>query len=127
MKLNQSLNTFIFLLLFVAPSAFATDYTRGIGKYPGSPKENFAPMMQADNTYRNVALHRMAYHSSAYDYNLTAQLLTDGIVCKDNVVSMDASTNRGTLPVREREWAIDGGEYSQNTAAMPTYNTCGTE
>ena len=114
MKLNQSLNTFIFLLLFVAPSAFATDYTRGIGKYPGSPKENFAPMMQADNTYRNVALHRMAYHSSAYDYNLTAQLLTDGIVCKDNVVSMDASTNRGTLPVREREWAIDGGEYSQN-------------
>ncbi|MBP5566015.1 MAG: discoidin domain-containing protein [Bacteroidales bacterium] len=29
---------------------------------------------------RNVALHRAAYHSSAADYNFTAQLVTDGIV-----------------------------------------------
>jgi len=31
-------------------------------------------------TYRNLALHRAAYQSSSYDYNLTAQLVTDGIV-----------------------------------------------
>ncbi len=29
--------------------------------------------------YRNLALHRPAFHSSSYDYNLTAQLITDGI------------------------------------------------
>ena len=29
---------------------------------------------------RNIALHRAAYHSSAVDYNYTAQLVTDGIV-----------------------------------------------
>lgn len=114
MKSNRPLYIIAILLLFVAIRVVGADYTRGIGKYPGSPKENFAPAMLADNAYRNVALHRMAYHSSAYDYNLTAQLLTDGIICKGNVVSMDASTNRGTLPVREREWAIDGGAYSRN-------------
>ena len=32
-----------------------------------------------DQTYRNLALHRPAYQSSSYDYNLTAQLITDGI------------------------------------------------
>src|ERR1022692_476696 len=42
--------------------------------YPGDPKENFAPAMRIDSTtYRDLALHRPAYHSSAYDYNLTAQ------------------------------------------------------
>jgi hypothetical protein len=30
-------------------------------------------------TYRNLALRRAAKHSSSYDYNLTAQLVTDGI------------------------------------------------
>ena len=33
-----------------------------------------------DGQYRNIALHRAAYHSSAIDYNYTAQLVTDGIV-----------------------------------------------
>ena len=31
-------------------------------------------------TYRNIALRRAAFASSGYDYNLTAQLATDGIV-----------------------------------------------
>ena len=30
--------------------------------------------------YRNVALRRAAYHSSATDYNQTGHLVTDGIV-----------------------------------------------
>ena len=55
--------------------------TRGIGVYPGDPREDFAPTFRIDSTsYRNLARHRPAYHSSSYDYNLTAQLVTDGIV-----------------------------------------------
>ena len=55
-------------------------YTRGVGLYPGAPEENFAPTMTLDTTaYRNLALRRPASHSSSYDYNLTAQLVTDGI------------------------------------------------
>ena len=67
-------------LLLLAVGLQAQDYTLGIGVYPGDPKENFAPAMRIDSSnYRNLALHRPAYHSSSYDYNLTAQLVTDGI------------------------------------------------
>ena len=62
------------------PSASPTVYTRGVGVYPGDPKDYSGPSMVVDETnYRNLALHRPAYHSSSYDYNLTAQLVTDGI------------------------------------------------
>lgn len=55
--------------------------TRGLGVYPGDPREYTGPTLQIDTTtYRNLALRRPAYHSSSYDYNLTAQLITDGIV-----------------------------------------------
>ena len=55
--------------------------TRGIGVYPGDPREDFAPTFTIDSTtYRNLARLRPAYHSSSYDYNLTAQLITDGVV-----------------------------------------------
>ena len=52
----------------------------GIGIYPGNPDENTAPVMVQDDSYRNIALNRAAYASSSFDYNLTAQLVTDGIV-----------------------------------------------
>ena len=43
-------------------------YTRGIGQYPGSPKENFSPSLVPDNTtYRNIALLRSAFASSSHD------------------------------------------------------------
>ena len=59
----------------------AEEYTRGIGVYPGDPTEDFAPTLVPDTTtYRNLALRRPAYHSSSYDYSLTAQLVTDGII-----------------------------------------------
>ena len=50
------------------------------GNYPGNPEEWFAPKLVTDNAYRNVAKLRAAYASSSFDYNLTAQLATDGIV-----------------------------------------------
>ncbi len=46
------------------------EYTRGVGVYPGNPAEYSGPaMVTGATTYRNLALHRPAYHSSSYDYN----------------------------------------------------------
>ncbi len=105
---------FVVSSLLLAMPTMAGDYTRGIGIYPGNSQENFSPTLVPDNTYRNVALHRKAYHSSSYDYNLTAQLVTDGIVTSQMPAFLSVTTNNGVLPQREREWAIDGGEYSRN-------------
>lgn len=84
-------------------------YTRGIGVYPGDPREDFSPALATDgSTYRNLALHRPAYHSSSYDYNLTAQLVTDGI--KDTHLPDWVATSasfRGQLPKIEREFFLD--------------------
>ena len=55
--------------------------TRGIGVYPGDPAECFAPtLVPGDKTERNIALLRAASHSSSFDFNQTAQLVTDGIL-----------------------------------------------
>jgi len=101
---------FLGLAVWVALSVNAQEYTRGLGVYPGDPKEDFGPVLLIDeSTYRNLALHRPAYHSSSYDYNLTAQLVTDGI--KDTKLPrwVSTSTSRhGVLKKNEREWLLDG-------------------
>ncbi|HMD86026.1 MAG TPA: discoidin domain-containing protein [Terriglobia bacterium] len=96
----------------LAPAESSTtgaEYTRGIGVYPGDPREDFGPRLEPDaSTYRNLALHRPAYHSSCYDYNLTAQLVTDGI--KDSHLPDWVATSisyRGLLPKIEREFFLD--------------------
>jgi len=91
------------------------DLNRGIGLYPGSPSETFAPSLTTDDGYRNVALRRMATHSSSADYNLTAQLLTDGIVETAEPAELVVTTNNGPFRRREKEWTIDGGPYSACT------------
>jgi hypothetical protein len=64
----------------VGASSASAEFTRGIGIYPGAAGDVFSPMMSIDaTTYRNLALLRAAKHSSSYDYNLTAQLVTDGV------------------------------------------------
>ena len=85
-------------------------HTRGIGVYPGEPSADFGPVLMPDtsNAYRNLAFLRPAFHSSSYDYNLTAQLITDGI--KDErlpqwVAVYDAS--QGPLPKTTREIVLD--------------------
>ncbi|MFZ0861650.1 MAG: discoidin domain-containing protein [Candidatus Sulfotelmatobacter sp.] len=96
------------------PSAASTadtthEFTRGLGVYPGDPREDFSPELVIDRlTYRNLALLRAAYHSSSYDYNLTAQLVTDGI--KDTHLPQWVATStssRGALPKTERELVLD--------------------
>lgn len=111
--------------------AYGADYlTRGIGVYPGNPQENYSPVLVNDNTYRNLALHRKAYHSSSFDYNLTAQLITDGEITTNEPITLRTYSNGTLLPRREREWAIDGGEYTRNVimgaTASLSYQWTGT-
>jgi len=92
-----------------APAGSATEFTRGVGVYPGDPREDFSPELVLDKlTYRNLALLRPAYHSSSYDYNLTAQLTTDGIKDTNLPAWVATSTSsRGALPKTERELVLD--------------------
>ena len=87
----------------------AQQYTLGVGVYPGDPQQNFAPTFRVDGaTYRNLALHRAAYQSSSYDYNLTAQLVTDGIVeTKLPRWVVVSSSEHGVLVKHERENVLD--------------------
>lgn len=63
----------------------------------------------------NLSLMRQVRTSSCFDYNLTGQLITDGIVYKTMPPTLTVSNADGPLPRREREWAIDGGEWTRNT------------
>jgi hypothetical protein len=85
------------------------EFTRGLGIYPGMPGDVFSPALRLDaTTYRNLALRRPAKHSSSYDYNLTAQLVTDGI--KDSRlprwVAVSTSVD-GVLTKPDREIVLD--------------------
>ena len=62
----------------------------------------------------NIALNKTAYASSSYDYNLTAQLVTDGVVETAEPAWLKVSTAAGELPRREKEWTVDAGPYSSN-------------
>src|ERR1700722_9313556 len=101
----------LFLCTFLAVSLplNAQESTRGVGIYPGDPTAYNGAVLALDTqTYRNLALHRPAYASSSYDYNLTAQLVTDGI--RDTRLPRWISTSSsadGTLSRKNREHAID--------------------
>jgi hypothetical protein len=107
----------IFFLSFILAASIlaaslalnAQDSTRGVGVYPGDPKAyNGAILVPDTQTYRNLAWHRPAYASSSYDYNLTAQLVTDGIrETRLPRLVATASSVSGTLSRRDREQPID--------------------
>src|SRR5581483_9438164 len=99
-----------FVVFFIGMASLcAQPFTLGVGVYPGDPRENFAPVLHIDSTnYRNLALHRPAYQSSSYDYNLTAQLITDGIRDLRPPRWIATSTSdHGLLKINEREWPVD--------------------
>ncbi|HEV2277443.1 MAG TPA: discoidin domain-containing protein [Acidobacteriaceae bacterium] len=98
----------------IALAAHAQQYTRGLGVYPGDPAEYTGPKLVIDATnYRNLALHRAAYQSSAYDYNLTAQLVTDGIRERTLPQWIVASTSSsGILPKQQQNVFLDGNIVS---------------
>jgi hypothetical protein len=105
----------LFLLILLSGcKRGANYYTRGVGIYPGNPAEDFSPDLVADKeNYRNLARLRPAYHSSSYDYNLTAQLITDGIIINEMPDYISLSTNKGVLPKNEREWLLDHNSVTQ--------------
>jgi len=102
------------IFAFAVLTVQAQKYTRGIGVYPGDPREYTGPaLVEGANTYRNLALHRPAYQSSAYDYNLTAQLITDGIKESSPPQWIETSTSdAGALPKNDRELFLDGNVTS---------------
>lgn len=102
------------LPLLLCLGVSAQQSTRGIGVYPGDPSQYDGPAFAIDHgTYRNLALHRPAYHSSAYDYNLTAQLVTDGI--KETALPqwiVTSTSDKGVLDKQQREVFLDGNSVS---------------
>ena len=92
----------------------AQQLNRPIGQYPGNPSEYYGPTLVQDNSYRDIALHRMVYQSSSWDFNLTSQLLTDGIVDKELPAWLNVTTPEGPLPPHKREACIDGNEWTCN-------------
>ena len=104
-----------------AIAAGAQEQTRGIGVYPGNPKEYAGPSLRIDaTTYRNLALRRPVYQSSAYDYNLTAQLVADGI--KETRLPRWVATSSslgGAFAKNEREWLLDDNSVTGPDLAGP--------
>ena len=88
-------------------------YNRGIGVYPGNPAEDFSPILSVDKTYKNIALNRAVYTSSSYDYYLTGQLITDGIVEESLPKYLTMETSEGKGIKREREWLTDQHPYTR--------------
>ncbi len=100
----------VLIALMALETVGAQPYTRGVGMYPGDPRQDWSPTAEIDSTnYRNLALHRPAYQSSSYDYNLTAQLVTDGIreTAMPRFLSV-ATSEQGVLPKNRRELMFDG-------------------
>jgi hypothetical protein len=108
-KLNSFLLTVAGLVLLQGCDNESKSDAPRIGVYPGNPSESFAPALVADNsTYRNVAELKSAYHSSSYDYNLTAQLVADGIISDSEPATINVSTQNGPLLKNQREYFFDG-------------------
>jgi GT2 family glycosyltransferase len=96
-------------------SSYAGDKVRGIGVYPGRTSEYTGPVMTKTNHYRNLSANHTVYHSSSYDYNLTGQLVTDGLLAQAEPPRLETYINNKALPKDERERMIDGNEYTANT------------
>ncbi len=103
-------------MVLLAACANAQVMNRPIGLYPGNPNEYYGPTLVADdsNSSRNLALFSTVYQSSSWDYNLTSQLLTDGIVDEKSPAWLNVTTPEGPLPPHKREACIDGNEWTNN-------------
>jgi hypothetical protein len=95
--------------MLVAPTAGSGEMHREVGVYPGDPAEDFSPeLIPAPPGRRNLALRRAMTQSSAYDYDLTAQLVTDGIVETSVPRWLAVTTSTaGEEPKHRREFVVD--------------------
>jgi hypothetical protein len=62
----------ILIMIFLSACTKKTqEFIRGIGIYPGDVNEAFSPELVIESkTYRNLALHRSAFHSSSIVHGL---------------------------------------------------------
>lgn len=104
------------MLLSASNSAFAdiSHRTRGIGVYPGSLDEFAGLKLIVDNSYHNLALMHTTFSSGSEDYNLTAQLATDGIVSAALPPSVKVTVNGDVLLLRDQCKSFDGNIHSDN-------------
>ena len=109
----------LFIIALLQVSALAVvagvgQFNRAIGQYPGNPTEFFGPTLVSGGEYRNLALNRMVRQSSSWDFNLTAQLLTDGVIETVEPAWLSVTTPNGEVPIHKREAAIDGNDWTCN-------------
>lgn len=103
----------LFAVVSCAQSPADKDLTRGAGIYPGSPQEYSGPSMETDcGTYRNIAIHRVAYTSSNIDYNLTGHLATDGIITDELPCLIKVKSGEGYYEKRIQEKIFDDVRHS---------------
>ena len=107
------LSLFLLCLFMLQAVPLHAQLSRGIGVYPGNPDEYFGPQIERDTVYRNLALHRAVYQSGAHDLNLTAQLLTDGVVATSQPAFLEVLANGEPLPHNERKLTINNSEWSR--------------
>ncbi|MBQ1866330.1 MAG: discoidin domain-containing protein, partial [Bacteroidales bacterium] len=108
MNLRHFFLTGLSALLLAACTSDNPSHTRGTGIYPGSPDEYDGPLpANAGNDLRNLALMRAAWASSSIDYNLTAQLATDGILSETRPYILETITSNGIVPKNMREKLLD--------------------
>ena len=115
MKLKNTLRALSAALLLAAGALLSNSCkqpyqyrTLGLGVYPGDPDENFAPqIVAASDEYRNLALLRAASHSSSYNYNQTAQLVTDGIIPDEAACWVESTKDGEPLGRIERGYLTD--------------------
>ena len=70
--------------------------------------------------YRNIALHRAATNSSSYDYNLTAQLLTDGIIPEEPACYIEITRDGKPMSRIERGYLTDLNSFGVELNAGST-------
>lgn len=100
---------FAIVLMTIISCTPAADRTAGIGQYPGRKSESGAPaLVTGGKEYRNLALDRVAYQSSSWDYNLTSQLVTDGIVSEGQAPWLEVLSGGRPLGKGSVENLFDG-------------------
>ena len=114
MKRNQ---LFFILMAVLALGATAQVMNRPIGQYPGNPNEYYGPSIEDGKGRSNLeymSKYHTVYQSSSWDFNLTSQLLTDGIIDDQVPAWLNVTTPEGPLPPHKREACIDGNEWTSN-------------
>jgi hypothetical protein len=95
----------------------AQQLNRPIGQYPGNPSEYYGPNIEDGHGRSNLeymSKYHTVYQSSSWDFNLTSQLLTDGIIDDKEPAWLNVTTPDGPLPSNKREACIDGNEWTCN-------------